>query len=72
MKIVQIALITVTALGAGMTASYADSPTNRQQAENLWIATGNPTFGRLAGLTDAQINAAQHMPPAQVDLPSQD
>lgn len=72
MKIVQIALISVAALGAGLTASYADSPSNREQADNLWVATGSPTFGRLAGLTDAQIIAAQHMAPAKVDLPSQD
>jgi 2-keto-4-pentenoate hydratase len=68
MKIVQIALITVTALGAGISASYADAPTSQQQAEDLWVATGDPAIGRAAGLTESQIAQSRHLPYERVYL----
>lgn len=68
MKIVQIALITATALGAGISASYADAPSSQQQAEDLWIATGDPVIGRAAGLLDSQVVHSRHLPYERVYL----
>lgn len=63
MKILPLTLIAATLLSAGTVSSFAedsDSPTARQQAENLWIATGDPAFAKAAGLTETQVQASRH------------
>lgn len=68
MKIVHVTLIALTALGAGMTASYADAPDSRQQAEDLWIATGDASLARAAGLSDNQVQSIHRMPVDRTNL----
>jgi hypothetical protein len=62
------ATLTAALVATTATAAFADSPTNRQKAEQLWVATGDAAYGRQAGLTDAQINGVRHLPYEQVDL----
>jgi hypothetical protein len=69
MKMATIAILSAAVLASGLSAASAsDAPTNRQKAEEFWIATGDPVYGRQAGLTEAQINASRHLPAATVDL----
>jgi hypothetical protein len=67
MKIVSIIVVTSTLAVAGIAPAFAandgtDSPTYQEQMTNLWIATGNPTYARLAGLSDQQISEAARVP----------
>lgn len=65
MKTLSIALVAAT-LVAGVAPALADdsndSPTYKDQMTNLWIATKDPAYARLAGLTDAQIAAQSRLP----------
>ena len=70
MKTFSIALVAATLL-AGVAPALAedtDSPSYQEQMTSLWIATGDANYARLAGLTDAQINAERHMPIEHSDL----
>lgn len=51
-------------LGASVPAFAGDagSPSYREQMTNLWIATGDATYARQAGLTEAQIAATTRPP----------
>lgn len=63
MKTVVMSVLAATLLAGAGTSAFAgpdnDSPTYQQQMVNLWISTGDATYARLAGLSDAQIAAAQ-------------
>jgi hypothetical protein len=65
MKTLNIALIAATLL-TGVTAPVfaadSDSPTARDQATSLWIATKDPVYGRLSGLSDQQMSATMSQP----------
>lgn len=65
MKTFAITLVASTlALGAfaPAMADEGNSRTYKQQMTDAWIATGDPIYGRLSGLTDAQIKKAAHLP----------
>lgn len=71
MKIVQMTLLAAAVLGAATASSFAesnDAPTARQQAETLWIATGDATLAKAAGFSDTQIRGARNLPFEQVEL----
>lgn len=64
MKTVAITLIASTlALGAFAPAlAEGNTRTYKQQMTDAWIATGDPIYGRLSGLSDAQIKKASRLP----------
>lgn len=59
MSVLAGALFAGASVSAFADNSNNDSPTYKQQMEMLWISTGDATYARLAGLSDAQIAAAQ-------------
>lgn len=65
MKTLSVALVAATLL-AGAAPAFAgadsDSMTYKEQMTNLWISTGDATYAKLAGLTEAQIAEQHHVP----------
>jgi hypothetical protein len=63
MKTVVMSILAATLLTGASASAFAapdnDSPTYQQTMESLWISTGDATYARLAGFTDAQIAATQ-------------
>lgn len=57
-------LATSLMLGAAVPAfaESSESPSYVEQMTNLWIATGDATYARQAGLTEAQIAATKRPP----------
>jgi predicted secreted protein len=71
MKTLIATALLATSLMAGVSAPAlagdSSSPSYQDQLTSLWIATGDATYARLAGLSEAQI-AATKRPPAVFPL----
>lgn len=63
MKKLAFAFIAASLLAGGVAPAFADA-----EPIDLWILTGDPTYARLAGLTDQQIRAAAQMPAEKKSL----
>lgn len=70
MKSLSIALIaaTLVAGAAPALASDTDSPSYKDQMTNLWIATKDPLYARLAGLSAGQVTEQTRLPVERQDL----
>jgi hypothetical protein len=70
MKTLSIALIAAT-LVAGAAPAFADgadAPSYKDQMTNLWVATQDPTYARLAGIAPTQLTEQSRMPVEHQDL----
>lgn len=64
MKRLAFAVIAAALLGSGVAPAFADSST----PIDLYILTGDPVFGHLAGLSDTQLVKIAHEPVAKQPL----
>jgi hypothetical protein len=64
-KTLSIALVAATLISGiapALADDSADTPSYQEQMTSMWIATREPAYARLAGLSDKQISEASHMP----------
>lgn len=63
MKRLAFAVLAAALLGSGVAPAFADS-----DPIDLYILTGDPVYGHLAGLSDAQLVKIAHEPVAKQPL----